>query len=298
MKRFSSLIIVLAGFLLSSCTATELQNLTEAGMLIAGEDEQKAKEMGQAVGQAAGALGEMPFETERAIGGGIAVKSFADQGPLYPDKDLQRYVNMVGRAVVEVTPRKDYPFSFAVIDRPDVNAWAAPGGYIFITSGAIAEMDSEAQLAGVLAHEVAHVNVGHMVKMLKRQQFFSGVISATEVALEKDMEKYSMAVDAGNDVLFEKGFDRSMEYVADAEGAEYLALTGYDPNGLLHYLEGLENQGGDRGGGWLVSTHPPLNERITRLRQKSIMDFSDIEGAKVADRFLKETAMLRESEVK
>jgi len=270
---------------LVSCTSKEVQTFTQVGLIAAGEDEEKAKEISEAVGKGVGALGPVPFEQERSIGGGIAVDSFARKGELHPNEGLQRYVNLVGSAVVRESERKGFPFAFAVVDSGEVNAWAAPGGYIFITSGALREMEDEAMLAGVLAHEVFHVTEGHMLKMMKRQQFFDAALQGLKATTDEDVESYSKFVDAGSELLFEKGLDRSMEIDSDLAGVELAVMAGYDPTGLLRYLRKLDQGTAGTGGGWFSSTHPSLRERANALETKINAEMQGLEGPRVEDRF-------------
>ncbi len=254
-------------------------------MRVAGEDPERAAQAGRAAGQLTGAFAPMPVETERAIGGSIAVQSLHQQGQLHPSEELQEYVNLVGRAVAENSPRAGFPFAFGVVDREDVNAWAAPGGYIFVTAGLLREMENEAQLAGVLGHEIAHVTEGHLLSIIRRSQRLAGLTDLAEVAAGRDMSQVRNAVNVGTTTLFERGFDQNMEFDADAAGMEYAALTGYDPQGLVRYLRVLRARAGERGGGWLTATHPPLERRIQRLEARLQSDFAGIGGAVQEQRY-------------
>ncbi len=269
----------------ASCTSTQVQDLTEFGMRVAGEDPERAAQTGRAAGQVAGSLAPMPFENERAIGGGIAVQSLHQQGQLHPSEELQEYVNLVGKAVAENSPRAGFPFAFGVVDREDVNAWAAPGGYVFVTTGLLREMEDEAQLAGVLGHEIAHITEGHMMSIIRRTQRVAGLTDIAEVAAGRDMSQVRNAVNIGTQTLFERGFDQDMEYDADRLGMEYAALTGYDPQGLVRYLRALRARAGERGGGWLTATHPPLVRRIQRIEAAIQSDFAGIGGAVQEQRY-------------
>lgn len=285
MHTFLKSLALACTLLFVACTGEQLGEATRIGLIASGEDEATAEKAGSAVSKGVGALEPVPFERERAIGGGIAVSSFATQGRLHPDGKLQQYVNMIGLSLARNTPREGFPFAFAVVESDDVNAWAAPGNYVFITSGAVREMDDEAMLAGVLAHEIAHVTEAHMLKMMQRGQLISAMIEGSQAAFEEDVTQYSGIVGEGTNILFDKGIDRSMEYEADAVGVEFAALTGYDPTGLKRYLEKLNTSAGNKGGGWLQSTHPPLTERINRLQVKLSTEMEGIEGATAKDRF-------------
>lgn len=288
MNRLSLFSLLIAGTALfagASCTASQLAQVTEVGMVAAGQDPEAARRAGQAAGQVAGSFAPMPFETERAIGGSIALQSLVQQGNLHPSEELQQYVSLVGRSVAEHSSRNGFPFAFAVVDREDVNAWAAPGGYVFVTAGLLKEMEDEAQLAGVLGHEIAHVTQAHMLTTIRRTQRLAGLADLSESALGEDMSTVRNAVNQGTDTLFNKGLDQNMEFEADLVGMEYAALTGYDPSGIARYLRALQARAGERGGGWLASTHPPLTRRIQRVEAALQTNFAGIEGAVQQDRY-------------
>lgn len=276
---------LLAVLVLAGCSSSQIQGATKAGLILSGEDEEKAERISQAAGQMAGSFAPIPFDRERTLGGGIAVKSIATEGRLYPNDALQRYVNLVGLSIVRETPRNGFPFNFGVVDNEGVNAWAAPGGYIFVTSGAVKHMEDEAQLAAVLGHEIAHVTEAHLLKMMKRQQFFGAAVEGAEATVDKDLSAFSKAVDLGTNIIFDKGYDRNMEYEADEIGVEFAALTGYDPSGLSRYLKNLQRTEGNTGGGWLTSTHPELSARIERLDARLNTELAGIEGAAGRERF-------------
>ncbi len=275
---------------LASCSSSTVAALTETGVRATGGEPEKARAVGQSAGQFAGSFAPLPWETEYAIGGGIALKSFSEQGQLHPSDQLQEYVTKVGLAIVAKTPRAGFPFAFAVVDRDDVNAWAAPGDYVFITAGAIRAMEDESELAGVLAHEIAHVTRGHMVRMMQNTQRFAAIAQGVQAGLEKDIPQLTQTVDLGHTIIFERGLDKDMELEADTLGVEYAAATGYDPQGLYRFLTRLEQRSTGKGGGWLTSTHPPLNTRIAGIRAKISNDLVGIDGAVAKERFQAMTA--------
>lgn len=247
------------------------------------EEKQKFDAISGSAIRILGGVAPISAESERAIGGGIAIKSFETQGSLHADEALQRYVASVGRSVARATPRSQDPFSFAVVDSDDVNAWSAPGGYIFITTGTLRQMEDESQLAGVLAHEIAHVTQGHMMTMIRRSETLTGLSQGVAALTDADVGKYSRAVDAGTDIVFNRGLDRNMEYEADLAGLDYAALTGYDPRGLPRFLEKL--RGSQQRQGWLGSTHPALQDRLARMNQKLNIQLKGVEGATQKERF-------------
>lgn len=284
MRKALLLTTALAGALVvSACSSTEISQATETGLLIAGKDPEKARNLGEAAGKVTGATGEMPFEREMGIGEGIALKSLSQRGRLHSSEELQRYVNMVGQAVARASDRPNIPYAFAVVESDEINAWAAPGGFIFVTSGAVRQMEDEAQLAGVLAHEVVHVTEKHMVKMLQRGQFLEGVQQGVQATTKDDLAKYGAAVDQGTDIIFNKGLDRGMELEADRLGTTFAARAGYDPTGLERYLDKIAESGTVTGGGWLTSTHPTIETRVQSARQGNATGIA--EGAVQKERF-------------
>lgn len=295
-KRFAVVLaacMTVAGW--TACSSTQVGSLTEAGLLAAGEDPEKARQVGQAAGGVSASLAPMDFETERAIGNNVALKSLATQGRLYPNDAVQRYVNLVGRAVARQSPRPFLPWRFAVVENEGVNAWATPGGFIFITTGALRNMEDEAQLAGVLAHEVAHVTRAHMVNILRLQSGVAnaakGFAAASEMKPE-ELTQLNALTEAGSDILFTKGYGNKSELEADESGVEFSAAAGYDPSALRRFLEKLQEAGASEGG-WLTSTHPPLGARINALiRQEAAPAYSGLEGVRVEDRFRQQVAPL------
>lgn len=283
--------VALMALAVAACSTSQLQQTTN---LVSGavgiDDPEKAeqiKQIGGGVTTVASSAAPLSFESERALGGGIAIKAFDQIGPMYPDENLQRYVNLVGRVVAAQSSRPDLPYAFAVIDSPVPNAFAGPGGYIFVTSGSLKFMSNESELAGVLAHEVAHVTELHMVKTWRRGNLLQG-LSEVASAADEDAKQYSAAIDQATETLFDKGLDKNFEYEADTVGLDLAALAGYDPAGLPNFLKKLASAT-DKRGGW-YSTHPPLSERINRLDQQAAS--LGISGIQQPDRFYQNAGRL------
>ncbi|MCC5875672.1 MAG: M48 family metalloprotease [Candidatus Sumerlaeia bacterium] len=295
----SLMMLTLLGAFVAGCggngvSATQLGQMTEAGMRIGGVDDERARRAGEAATRVTAARGNMPDETEITLGEGIALKSVTRYGGIHPDMDLQRYVNNVGLTVARYSDRPELPWVFIVSDHDDVTAWACPGGSVFVTAGLLQRMEDEAQLAGVLAHEIAHITQRHMVSMIQRADFFGGLTDLAAVTIDDNISRYSAAVDLGMETLFEKGFDRSMEYEADALGIELAATAGYDPTGLPRFLETMASPRTRTGGGWLTSTHPPLRDRLNRINSHLQATGLDAhQGGRAADRFSRATAVVR-----
>jgi len=209
---------------------------------------------------------EMDYRSERTIGESLALEGFRRYGMPVKDQDLQKYVNLVGMAVARNSLRPGIPYRFVVVKSSLQNAFSCPGGIIFLSSALLRTIRNEAQLACILAHEVAHVGHKHALKSIQRARFFQGVgkISAASMKGEKGKQYESMIGDMQT-VLFDRGLDQNMEFEADLTGMETAYRTGYDPNGMIKVLKELKRleAKSQKRGSWF-STHPPLDKRIAK----------------------------------
>lgn len=234
---------------------------------------------------------EMDYGTELTIGESLALESMQRFGKPVANEKLQQYVNLVGDAVAANSKRATIPYRFAVLDSPVQNAFAAPGGIIFVSKALLGLMDNEAELAGVLAHEVGHVAGKHAIGTIRRSQFLQGVGTITAASMKGDKGKqFASMIGDLQSVLFDKGLDKELEFEADAAAMETAYRTGYDPRGLVNVLKKLqkiEAASTNKKGSWF-STHPPLEERIARLEEqlKKYPDAAVL--ATVKNRFLKQ----------
>lgn len=206
-------------------------------------------------------------EEEISIGRNAAALLLGASKPV-ADVPLQRYINKVGRWVVSQTERPDLPWHFCVLDSTDLNAFAAPGGYVFITKGLLDSMSSEAELAGVLAHEAAHVLQKHHVKAMTNFSS-SGVSGLLKLAGQtKEGQGNFMATELLNGLkdMYLRGLDKDDEYEADRMGVVIAARAGYDPFGLAAVLQTLDGVNPDDGTvSLLFKTHPSPESRLAEL---------------------------------
>lgn len=278
---------------LPETTTTQIGDLVRAGILIAEKDQEKADQFGNLASQLAGSLTpteKMSLETERSLGSGVAIRAIDQIGPLHPSNELQKYVNLVGRGIARQSARPTIPYTFGVLVNDAPNAFAGPGGYIFVTTGALELMQDEAQLAGVLAHEIAHVTGRHMLKTYRRTQFLDAV-SRGASAMSDSAAEYAGLVDESTTVLFDRGLDSNYEYEADDLGIELAALAGYDPRGLTEFLRAMNAKTTGRSGGWF-STHPPTSQRLQRIERRLATDLAGIQGSRNQSRFKEATSAL------
>jgi len=244
----------------------------------------------QGVGAIIGSTSEIDYESERTIGESLALEGFRRYGMPVQDARVQRYVNLVGNAVARNSLRPGIPYRFVVVNSPLQNAFSCPGGIIFISEGLLKTIRDEAQLAGILAHEVAHVGHKHALQSIQRARFFQGVgkISSATMEGEKGKQFEDMIGNLQN-VLFDKGLDQNMEFEADRGAMQTAYRTGYDPRGIIDVLRELQRiqASSQKRGSWF-STHPPLSERIRRCEaeMKRYPDANSL--ARLSDRFKQE----------
>lgn len=190
--------------------------------------------------------------------------------PLHPDLQLQRYVNQLGRWISLQSTRPQLPWSFAVLDDAGFNAFAAPGGYIFVTKGLVDRVD-EAELAGILAHEIIHVTERHHLQALRSKARagaaaqFIGSQLRTNSAVASVVSSQLLAL--GRD-LYASGLDQGDEFAADRNGVALAARAGFDPYGLAAVLQQLRAETPDNPLFTLsLATHPPAQQRLELLEQ-------------------------------
>lgn len=185
--------------------------------------------------------------------------------PLVKDEALQKYVNSVGRWVASQSERPDLPWHFGVIDSEDLNAFSAPGGYVVITKGMYRKFTNEAQLAGVLGHEIGHVVKKHQLKILQKQQLLNVGAGLLSDKLGKDNKLVSKAIGSGAEISA-RSLDKSAEFEADRLGMSYATRAGYDPYGLTDVLQTLsQTNKSDSSVALLFKTHPLPEDRLVAI---------------------------------
>src|SRR3989475_966769 len=188
---------------------------------------------------------------------------------LDPDSGLQRYMQQFGARLAATSERPNLPWSFRVVDDPVVNAFALPGGYIYVTRGILAHLNSEAQSVGVAGHESGHVPARHSVSQMSKQQLAQIGLAFGAIA-SPESERFAGLASPGLGVLFLK-YSRDAERQADDLGLRYMRRANYDPREMPHVFEMLTHvsqaQGGGRVPEWLA-THPDPENRRGRIEQE------------------------------
>lgn len=176
---------------------------------------------------------------------------------LYPDAALQRYVQELGTRLAETSERLSLPWTFRVVDDPVVNAFALPGGFIYVTRGLMTYLQNEAELAGVIGHEIGHVTAQHSVHSISNQQVTQIGVTAG-MMIKPDLQRYGQVLNAGLGLLYLK-HSRDDESQADHLGFRYMVRTGNDPRQMIGVFDLLNRVAQAGGGGstpeWL-ETHP------------------------------------------
>ncbi len=236
-----------------------------AGPAVAGPDGQLGR-IGGAV-KKANDLRELQVTDaeEQALGAAVSERIRARYG-VVQDAAVHRYVSLVGTVLAQGSSRPALPWTFIVLDTDGVNAFAAPGGYVHITRGALALMTSEAELAGVLGHEIIHVTEKHTIRSMQKskavQMGAAETLSGNAALLER-------AVTATYDNIVERGFGREEENESDEKGIALANGIGYDPKGLGGFLTRLKERNKDatekRG---LFASHPAMQSRLDNLTKE------------------------------
>jgi predicted Zn-dependent protease len=241
------------------------------------------------------ATGTVSETDEIAMGRGIA-ETLLGARLLVDDADLQRYVNAVGTWVAAQSDRPGIPWRFGVNDSDHVNAFAAPGGFVIVTKGMMNTLSSEAELAGVLGHEIAHVARKHHLNALRKGAFVNllGAGAAAGASGSRSEELVNALVGPTKE-LYARGLDKDDEFDADRTGIVLAARAGYDPYGLPAALQNLARiKADDPYLALLFKTHPSPGDRLYRLGTAMGANFDGLTGQQQnQERFVNATRRLK-----
>lgn len=194
-------------------------------------------------------------------------------GGLYGNDPLQNYIDRVGDRVVSESKaaRSPYPFEFHLLDAPDIiNAFALPGGQIFITTAMLDRLDTEAQLAGILGHEIAHVVARHGAEHLAKQQLGGILVGAITIAASDednpDRARQAALITRAVNTLVNLKYSREDELESDRLGFQFMTEAGYNPEGIVQLMEILNSTRSGAQPPEFLSTHPNPKNRIDRLQ--------------------------------
>ncbi len=271
------LLLVLAGLLVVPPPASaQLRDLWNKAKQKKDQVDSKTAKEQKAAKKISEANKDWTPEQEEEVGENTAAKIIHAFGGLNEEPNLVRYVNLVGDTVALQGARTDVQYHFAILDTMAINAMALPGGFVFITSGALAVMTDEAQLAGVLGHEIAHVDGKHLERELKSQATYGALaeLGKDEAAqgtsrtgfLQKYLDRLADRLAA---MVATAPYSKGDESSADKRGLDFAAKAGYDPRGLRNFLQVLAEAAKDEKnqqtlGAW-QQTHPPFDQRVAAL---------------------------------
>ena len=197
-------------------------------------------------------------------------KEVVAQYGLYDDAQLQSYIDQLGQKMVKISHRPNLSFSFRLLDSPVINAFAVPGGFVYITRGILAYLNNEAEFAGVLGHEIGHVTARHSAKQYTKAQFAQLGLGVGSI-LSEDFAKYSGLAQVGVGLLFLR-FSRDAERQSDDLGVEYSTKVGYDAREMGNFFHTLDQMSNSEDGGGLpgwFSTHPNPADRVVAVQEKA-----------------------------
>lgn len=295
MKKSVLIMVLGALFASSGASAFNLDDLLNSDLL---KQQQDAAQNAQPAGEDAdakpthentastllGAFAKTSTDEEIQIGRQIA-GNLLGAAPLVADAKLQRYVNQVGRWVALQSDRPNLPWHFGVIDSADINAFAAPGGYVFVTRGLYQKLNNEAELAGVLAHEISHVVHKDQLKILQKTKLLN--LGAQYLGKQaKGQDAVQKVIGSGAEIVA-RGLDKNAEFAADRMGVVLAARAGYDAFGLPAVLEEIGHSAPNDGRvALLFKTHPAPSERLPMLGDAIGSRFDSLPpGKEVEERF-------------
>ncbi len=228
-----------------------------------GDKLKKVEDTGKKVGKVAKGATGLSLEEEISIGDAVAVEIVSRFGGLWRDEAATLRVNLMGRALGRYSHRQDLVWRFGLLNSDQVNAFSAPGGRVFITRGLYQLATTDDALAGILAHEIIHIDRRHALRAIARGELLTGV---SEIVADNnaDFAKFDEAIGDVTKQLLETGYDSNSEYDADKHGRALAAVTGYAPGGLRTALEVLKASGAGEHEA-TFSTHPPLDKRLEKL---------------------------------
>lgn len=222
----------------------------------------KIKKTSDSTARVAKGASGLSLEEEVAVGDAVAVAIVERYGGVWRDVAATRRINVIGRILAQYATRQDLSWRFGLLDSDAINAFSAPGGRVFITRGLYELPLSDHELAGVLAHEIIHIDQRHAVNIIARGELLGGV-SALVADNNADYAQYESLVGNTADLILDKGYDSGMEYDADEGGRDLSEITGYAAGGLrivLIRIDESKEQPEE-----VFSTHPSTRARLKRL---------------------------------
>jgi predicted Zn-dependent protease len=255
-----------------------------------------AENLGNAIGGPTGSLIKaggheanalaLSEKDEDAMGQSVGVACTSTYG-VYNNDQVLTYVTLVGLTVANSSPNPGGNYVFGVLDTEEINAFSGPNGYIFVTRGALEHMQDEAELAGVLAHEVGHVCHHDGLKQVKAAEQNAALAQGMQAS--SATAQFAQFTNSAVDAITKTGYTQPQEFSADDEGVKIMTAAGYDPHSYLNFLKRLAALQASTGGS-IMSTHPAIGLRVNKVSAE-IVQMNNPGGATLADRFQKNMAI-------
>jgi predicted Zn-dependent protease len=218
-------------------------------------------------------------DREKSLGAEAAPKFVEQYGGDIPSASIQTYVSDLGHRLAAVSERPELDWEFHAVDSAVINAFALPGGKVFVTRGLMEQLKSEAMLAGVLGHEVGHVTAQHIGQQMTRAMIITGIGVGIGVAGEQSDEDWLTVLGVGTSVgggLYMLSYGRNQETQSDELGLRYMTRLGYNPIGQVQVMKVLKRASGGGGSGMeFLATHPYPDTRINHLNEVIIAQYPD-----------------------
>jgi predicted Zn-dependent protease len=275
-KAFAAAVLA-AALVLAGCQA--VKQVAADAMTATGKISQEdARSLVQTADVLRSTFSDITEEEEYYIGRATAALILGKYKP-YKNPALTGYINTLGTAIAYSSDRPETfgGYHFAVLDTDEVNAMAAPGGFIFVTKGLITRCADEETLAAILAHEIGHVAERHGLQSIKKSRLLDAFkLIGSEASRQFDSEELAKVTGIFEGVLgdvvatlVERGYDRKFEYEADKLALSFVVRTGYSPGGLAQFLAGMEaNKPAGLAAGWF-KTHPSAADRLARVKAET-----------------------------
>ncbi|MGB8953411.1 MAG: M48 family metalloprotease [Candidatus Aminicenantales bacterium] len=269
------LFLLTLGIFFTGCSALQ-QGAGILGSIGTGSAEEKSSlvKVGKAIRSS---FSEITEEEEFYIGRAVAA-IILSRYSVYNNNALTQYVNIVGNSVACFSDRPEIyaGYHFLILDSEEVNALAAPGGFVFITKGLLRRCQDEEMLASILAHEIGHISAKHGLQSIKKSRLVDAFKIIGQEAVEHyGPEKLAKLTDMFEGVLgdiveklIERGYDRKYEYAADILSVKCAAKTGFDPNGIVDFLQTMVDDSSQASGKGWFKTHPTPAQRMERIENE------------------------------
>lgn len=293
--------VLVVSLLLASCSAVEKgADILAASGKISEKDRQSIVQASQA---AEATFADITEEQEYYIGRGVAALVLS-RYPVLDKAELTRYLNVLGQTVVFASSRPETyaGYHFLVLDTEEVNAMAAPGGFIFISKGLLRRCRNEEMLASILAHEVGHVCAKHGLQSIKKSRLIDAFrLIGQEAASRYGSEELAQLTTVFNEslgdivsTLIERGYDRKFEVEADEMAVKFASSIGYAPQGLQDFLKTMVDDSSSMSDKGWFKTHPSPEERLDKAQKKiDALGIKILEEPARTKRFEQALAVLR-----